>query len=222
MIELVYWLLNFLLLIVEFWWFLSGPPGPWPRWVGSPHCHIDGSCFPSLNLLLWSIIFGLELSRDEMYRFCSAKKSRNEHAQNFSSRQEHCPISSLVWFKFDWFLCATCRRSLSHSSVFCMLIFLERLDRKWPERQWQWPHWQDGGGCSCSLDGHVWVGEEPGVRASGDLVGQLQSDSGSSLGRFCERPPFTAHLHHLKQVRRAGPPQPAAAPEPDKLFISLK
>lgn len=111
---------------------------------------------------------------------------------------------TLVWFRLDWFLCANRRRSLSRSSVFCMLIFLEIflfLNRKWLR-----PQWHDGGGCSCSLDGRVWVGEEPGARASRDVVGQLQSDSGSSHGRFCERPPLTAHLHHLKQVRRRATP----------------
>lgn len=150
------------------------------------------------------------------------KKSRDENGLTFCSH-EHCQILSLVAFRFDWFLCADRRCSPSHSSVFCMLIFLESLNRKWAERRRRRrPHWHDGGGCSCSLDGHVWVGEEPGVRASGDVVGQLQSDSGSSHGRFCQRPPLTAHLHHLKQVRRAGPLQPAAAREPDKLFTLLK
>lgn len=90
---------------------------------------------------------------------------------------------------------------------------------KWPEWRWWRPHGHDGGGCRCSLDGHVWIREQPGARASRDVVGQLQFDSGSACGRFHERPPLTAHLNHLKQVRREGPLQPAAAREPDKLFV---
>lgn len=103
MIELVYWLLNLLLLTVEFWWFFQCPPGHWPSWVGSPHRQIEGSCFPSLNLLLWSNSFDLELFRDEMWRFCSVEKSRDENAQSFSFPAGHCPVSSVVWLSLTGF-----------------------------------------------------------------------------------------------------------------------
>lgn len=148
MIERLYWLLTFsphcgvpVLFLRQLFCLDTDPPGsllPTTRLKN----HIFSSS--SLNLLFQSNSFDLAVLKwgwNEIYHFCSVKKSRDENGQNFSSQHEHCQMTSLVWLKFDCFLCANRRRSPSRSSAFCVLIFLEVTWMAAVATSWTWRRW---------------------------------------------------------------------------------